>query len=129
MVRKILLAALAAALVFLPVAHADAATATVTTVGFTYVPPAVPVQQGDSLDYTNQDVVPHNVASDTPGLFSSSIIGRGATARVNGIENLAPGQYMFHCDLHAFMHGVLNVAAPAPTPAPPPIPAPPPAPG
>ena len=122
--RKLLVAAVSAAIVFLPAAAARSATATVTAAAFTYLPPAVPIQQGDSLDFTNNDIQPHDITSDTAGQFQSAVVGNGATTRVSGVESLSPGQYTFHCSIHPFMHGTIAVAASTPAPAPPPLPTP-----
>src|SRR5205823_20416 len=63
----------------------------------------------------------------TPGLFASPLIGNGQSALVSGVEKLAPATYQFHCTLHAWMHGAIQVV-PASAPSPPPPP-PPPSPG
>ncbi|MEY2420796.1 MAG: hypothetical protein QOI95_863 [Acidimicrobiaceae bacterium] len=88
-----------------------ATTTTITTAAFTFVPPAVSIASGDSAQLTNSDVAPHDVTSDTPGLFQSATVQPGgAPAPVVGVESLAAGTYAFHCSFHPFMHGSLNVS-------------------
>ncbi|MDQ1401769.1 MAG: hypothetical protein QOG03_85 [Actinomycetota bacterium] len=108
-------------------AHPTKATATpggaVVTAGFTFAPPAVAIAQGTALTHVNSDVAPHNVVADALGadgqpLFASPVISSGQTATVDGVDKLAPAAYTFHCALHSFMTGTLNVqASPAPIPS------------
>src|SRR5689334_5590068 len=71
-----------------------------------YGTPVIAAAPGDTLRLTVLDpVIGHNLASDTPGLFTSAAISGGASEIVSGVDKLAPGQYPFHCDLHAWMKG------------------------
>jgi len=62
--------------------------------------------------------------SDTAGQFTSPLVAQGESTLVGGIDKLAPGAYAFHCELHSWMNGVIDVVAPGTVPAPPPIPSP-----
>ncbi len=73
------------------------------------------------MTYTNRDVAPHDITSDTPGQFQSATISSGSTP-VNGVSSLPPGTYAFHCSIHPFMKGALNVGAGVPSTPPPAIP-------
>ena len=87
-----------------------ASTTTVTTAAFTFVPPVVSIVTGDHVQLANPDIAPHDVTSDAPGLFQSATVApNAAPAPVVGVEALAPGTYPFHCSLHPFMKGMLNV--------------------
>jgi polyvinyl alcohol dehydrogenase (cytochrome) len=93
-------------------------------VGLNYATPAVVVGQGDTLRFNNLDpVANHNIVSDD-GKFTSALIGQGKSELVTGVDKLAPGTYAFHCQLHAWMHGELEVTAASagPSPGPPPAP-------
>jgi polyvinyl alcohol dehydrogenase (cytochrome) len=88
--------------------------------GLTYATPVVAASSGDTLRFTNLDpVAQHDLHSDTPGLFDSGLIGAGNSEVVPGVDRLPPGQYAFHCSLHSWMHGVLNVAGAGGAPSPP----------
>jgi len=100
-----------------------AGTATVTTVGFSFVPAALSIARGDSLLLDNADVAPHNISSVDPTLFRSADVQPGATGEVVGVPDLEEGQYPFYCELHPWMRGVLDVGS-APTPPLPPVPVP-----
>ena len=81
---------------------------------FTYVSPATPIVQGDSLNFTNLDIAPHNVVSHAAGpvggkLFRAAQIGTGGTVPVVGVEAVPAGAYPFLCTLHPWMQGVLVV--------------------
>lgn len=114
MTRRLLTVALAAVVLLAaagPLTPARAtSTATVTSVGFTFVPPVVTIAPGDSLQLTNPDVAPHNLTStDGPQVFASGDVPPGATRPVLGVEPLDPGAYTFYCTLHPWMRGVLDV--------------------
>ena len=120
--RTTLLLLVALGALLLPVAPAKAARATVTTAGFSYVPPAVAINVGDGLDLTNVDIAPHDLVSverDPNGhrLFASPVIGRGVTAAVDGVEELPAGTYEFTCTLHPWMLGALTVEGSLPLPS------------
>ncbi len=69
------------------------------------------VGKGDTLTFDNLDTTAkHDFVSDD-GLFSSPLVAGGDSAPVNGVQNLAPGTYKFHCSLHSWMHGALQVGA------------------
>ncbi len=86
----------------------------VTTVQFRFVPDQVVSRFGDSLVYTNADVVEHNVVSERLGpdgkpLFQTDLIAPGESAQVAGVERLRPGTYAFYCAPHPWMVGDLTV--------------------
>lgn len=91
--------------------------------GLTFPTAVVAAAPGDTLRFDNADVTSHDLASDTPGLFRSPVVAAGQDAVVDGVDKLPPGSYPFHCNLHPWMHGVLEVdgsAASVPAvPAPP----------
>jgi polyvinyl alcohol dehydrogenase (cytochrome) len=79
-----------------------------------YATPAVIAFSGGKLDFTNLDVVQHDVTSDQHGtdgrpLFQSKLIGLGEAAPVAGVEKLPPGSYGFFCTVHPGMRGTLVV--------------------
>ncbi|HLZ47023.1 MAG TPA: cupredoxin family copper-binding protein [Candidatus Limnocylindria bacterium] len=97
-----------------------AAVQTVTIQSFSFMPPAVTINAGDSVSWTNKDQVQHTATSDT-GAFDT-----GAIAPLGGktITFTVAGTYAYHCTFHSFMKGTVTVRGPAPTTAPPPPPTP-----
>ncbi|MBW3583986.1 MAG: hypothetical protein KY455_12910 [Euryarchaeota archaeon] len=90
----------------------------------TYATPAVAVEQGGSLSFTNSDLLHHDVVSREKGvddapwcsgyatgdcpLFWSPLIGLGETTPVVGLEETTPGTaYTYYCTLHPNMTGTL----------------------
>src|SRR2546423_4709002 len=76
----------------------------------------VTMDQGETLTFMNADLNNHDVTADMLGpdgkpLFGSATIGFGQTAKVEGAEYLTAGAYMFHCTIHPFMKGTLNVTS------------------
>lgn len=96
---------------------AQAADSRVSTLAFTFIPPATPVVAGSGLAYTNLDVVGHNLVSDgrapdgAPLFSTPPVVGTGVSVTVSGVSGLGPGLYPFTCTIHPFMHGQLVVAA------------------
>lgn len=91
---------------------------------FKFSPAMVTLMPGERLTFANDDSVspgPHNVTADQDGpdgkpLFASATIAKGKTSEVAGVAGLAPGTYAFHCTVHPFMKGAIEVSS-APAPA------------
>src|SRR5687768_221943 len=76
-----------------------------------YLTPVVPMGKGDKLIFNNLDQLgKHDIASDD-GKFKSKVIPGGEKAPVEGVEKLPEGPYPFHCSLHSWMRGVVQVSA------------------
>jgi polyvinyl alcohol dehydrogenase (cytochrome) len=74
-----------------------------------YATPVMITQVGGPLNFTNVDIVQHDVVSDD-GLFRSDLIGLGQTTPIEGLENVQAGQtYGFFCSIHPGMRGQLIV--------------------
>jgi plastocyanin len=93
-----------------------AADATVNITGFTFLPHEVTIYAGQTILWTNNDGVPHTVASnDTPASWTEVSIAGGAT----GVLTLnTPGTFGYHCGLHPVsfhpgMWGVITVLDPS----------------
>jgi plastocyanin len=64
------------------------------------------VSQGTVVTVTNQDGATHTWTSDT-GAFNSGPLGLGGTA---SFTFATPGSYAYHCAIHSFMAGTINVS-------------------
>ena len=74
-----------------------------------YATPAVVVPQGDTLRFTNLDTLaPHDLVSEQ-GLFRTDLLQANDSAVVEGVDKLAVGTYAFHCTIHSWMTGQLEV--------------------
>ena len=99
-----------------------------------YLTPQIVITQGGSLQYTNVDIVRHDVVQDVNAdgsgykgpkskrpswcsqfkkhrcpLFYSKLEGLSQTENVLGVQNLKAGTYSFYCTLHPGMKGKLTV--------------------
>ena len=96
-----------------------------------YVTPAIVVDKGGQITYTNFDLERHNVVQDVNfdgihgsskakwcGLFDkgrcpvfySPLIGLGQSTKVQGLKAVKPGTlYTFYCTLHPGMKGKLLI--------------------
>jgi plastocyanin len=70
-----------------------------------FVPPNVTVLAGDTVTWTNTDTVEHDVAQIDGGFDSGVIAPGGRYAQTFS----APGHFAYHCTIHAFMAGTVDV--------------------
>jgi plastocyanin len=73
-----------------------------------YDPDPLTVNQGDGVEWTNEDNAPHTVTSRQEGVFDSGIIDAAAKWLLNTAE-LEPAEYEYYCTLHPFMVATLVV--------------------
>ncbi len=90
---------------------ASAAEQNAYAAAMNYATPTINIGQGDTLTFHNLDNLAKHDLLGTNGKFGSELIGAGESSKVKGAESLDPGQYQFHCSLHGWMQGVLNVGA------------------
>ena len=81
-----------------------------------YVNSDVTIDQGDTVTFTNNDTVQHDVTSRQKGsddkpLFNSELTSTGETKPVKGTEYLTTGDYEFVCSIHPQMVGKLHVTS------------------
>ena len=72
---------------------------------FAFSPATDTVQAGDTVHWSNQDVVPHTATSRTGG-FDSGTLAAGQDWR---FVPRAPGTFEYECTLHPTMRGTLVV--------------------
>jgi plastocyanin len=77
----------------------------VTIDGFAFKPGVVTVKQGDTVEWRNQDPLPHTATAKDAGLDSGSIEA-GATYRFVAKKK---GRFDYICTFHPIMKGVLVV--------------------
>lgn len=73
--------------------------------GFAFVPAAIAVAPGDTVVFTNRDIAPHTVTSES-GVFDSGRLGSGQSVRMSFS---ARGEYPYLCAIHPRMRGTLRV--------------------
>src|SRR5215204_1796620 len=73
-----------------------------------YDPDPLTVNQGDGVEWPNEDNTPHNVTSKQEGVFDSGIIDAAAKWLLNTAD-LQPAEYEYYCTLHPFMGATLVV--------------------
>jgi plastocyanin len=83
-----------------------------------YDPDPVVAAQGDGVEWTNEDNVPHTVTSkaDDGAAFDSKIINAGQSWTLN-TAGLGVGSWEYFCTLHPFMTAFLQVTEPSEAPA------------
>jgi plastocyanin len=74
-----------------------------------YDPDSITINQGDGVQWTNEDNAPHTVTSRQEGVFDSGLINPTDTWLLNSAE-IAPAEYEYYCTLHPFMAGMLIVS-------------------
>ena len=78
---------------------------TVTIDGFAFKPPSVVVKQGDSVEWRNDDPVPHTATAKDAALDSGEIAAGGRYRFVARKK----GRFTYLCTLHPIMKGELIV--------------------
>ena len=73
--------------------------------GFAFAPASDTVQAGDTVRWSNQDVVPHTATSRAGGFDSRTLEAGRAWTYVSR----TPGTYEYECTLHPTMRGTLVV--------------------
>ena len=81
-----------------------------------YVNSSVTIDQGDTVTFSNNDTVQHDVTARDKGadgkpLFNSELTSTGETKPVKGTEYLTAGDYQFVCSIHPQMVGTLHVSS------------------
>jgi len=86
-------------------ARADAPTRTVTMPGKAYDPTHLDVLVGTTVTWKNEDSINHTVTADGDA-FSSGYVPPGGSFAFTFAQQ---GRYAFHCTIHKFMHGEVDV--------------------
>lgn len=85
---------------------ATAATVTVNIQGFAFHSNTITLNEGDSVNWINQDGVAHSATQDA-GLWSSDLNpGKSFSFMFN-----KAGTYTYHCRFHPSMKGTVNVSS------------------
>jgi plastocyanin len=98
-------AAAAALFASLGLSAANAAEVRVGIDNFTFNPKVVTVKAGDTVVWTNNDDIPHTVASPRDGIKSKPL----DTGDVFSFTFTTPGAYDYFCSLHPHMTGRIVV--------------------
>jgi plastocyanin len=72
---------------------------------FAFSPPTLHVAPGTTIAVTNNDGVAHTVTADDKSFDTGDLAG-GAKGT---ITVKSPGKYAYHCDIHNYMTGVIEV--------------------
>lgn len=89
------------------VGGAEDDTGGLVTIGsFKYTPQPLTAQVGDTVTVVNDDDTQHSLSADD-GSFTTGIFGKGTKTFTVG----AAGTFAFHCEVHNFMTGVIQVDA------------------
>jgi amicyanin len=81
----------------------SAATVQVNISNFKFQPQSVTIQKGDTVTWTNQDTVAHDVKfsdSESPSLNKGDLYSKTFNT---------PGNYGYFCDIHPYMKGTVIV--------------------
>lgn len=77
----------------------------VTIQGFAFSPPTLTIKVGESVTWTNKDLVGHSATADDKS-FDIGVIGQGESATATFIK---AGTFTYHCTPHPNMKGTIIV--------------------
>lgn len=89
----------------------------VTIVSRAYQPPALTIEAGQTVTWTNRGFTPHTVTA-VGGEFDSGRLNVGETFKVTFST---PGTFAYACTIHPSMKGTVTVLAPGTAPSPGPL--------
>lgn len=81
--------------------------ATVIIQNFAYTPNEIKIKAGQTVNFTNKDLVGHSLTSDDGTSFNTNVIGQNQSAAFTAPAK--PGNYPFHCTPHPGIKGTLVV--------------------
>jgi len=84
---------------------ADAPTRTIAMPGKLYAPAMIDVLVGTTVTWKNDDAINHTATADEDA-FASGYIPPGGSFSFSFTKE---GRYVFHCSIHKFMRGEVNV--------------------
>jgi plastocyanin len=119
--RSTRLVAVSAACAVLALGLAATSTASsevgVTIVSRAYQPPALTIEAGQTVTWTNRGFTPHTVTA-VGGEFDSGRLNVGESFKVTFST---PGTFAYKCEIHPSMRGTVTVLAPGAAPSPGPL--------
>lgn len=81
----------------------------VEIIDLAFKPDTLTVPVGTAVTWTNDETFDHTVTSDNGAFDSGNIAGGGKFSHTFN----QPGNYPYHCSIHTFMHGMIQVTAEA----------------
>jgi plastocyanin len=78
---------------------------TITIQNFAFTPPAITVNVGTAITWTNKDSTPHKVTADN-GSFDSGILNQGESFT---FQFNTPGTFPYICTIHPSMQATIIV--------------------
>ncbi len=75
--------------------------------GFAFSPATMTISVGDTVTWTNMDIMSHTVTSDSGTELGSSSFGKGGTY---SHTFSTPGTFAYHCSIHSSMKGTVIVS-------------------
>ena len=93
----------------IPTTPSQGATYEVSISGFTFSPQTITINAGDSIRWTNMDIVSHTIVSDSGNMINSPNLAQGQSYTQ---VFTTPGTYTYHCSIHPMMKGTIIVNSP-----------------
>jgi plastocyanin len=84
----------------------DPAVVVVTIEDFSFEPAAIEAETGEVITFMNAGFESHNATLDS----GSCAIPTIETAKRDGLLFLVPGRYAFHCTVHTWMTGTIEIS-------------------
>jgi plastocyanin len=86
----------------------EAGTVQASMAGSAFTPPTIQAKVGDVITWTNNDSIGHTATVDDDPACTTETLAGGETG---SLTFSAAGTYAFHCKIHSFMTGTIEVSS------------------
>ena len=86
----------------------EAGTVQAAMAGSSFTPQAIQAKVGDVVTWTNNDTIGHTATVDDDPACTTETLAAGETG---SLTFSAAGTYAFHCKIHSFMTGTVEVTS------------------
>ena len=89
-----------------PVTNTKNQTYSVSIINFSFNPNSLTINKGDTVVWTNNDQVPHQVKGDNLSSLSAPVMSNGQTYSFTFSDS---GTFSYHCAIHPTMKASITV--------------------
>lgn len=85
---------------------AQAAEVQIIISDFAFSPETLTIKVGDTVEFVNEDAIPHSGAREGKDAFDTEVLNQGQSKKITFSK---PGEYTYNCSIHPSMSGKIIV--------------------